>query len=55
MKLHYRQIDVWLHRKFKITLSEQIQKTETKKLIGNVTHDYSKVNDEAARLKSRAS
>ena len=55
MKLHYRQIDVSLHRNVKITSSEQIQKTETKKLNGNVTHDYSKVNDKAARLKSRVS
>ena len=55
MKLHYRQIDVWLHRKVKITSSEQVQKTETKKLNGNVTHDYGKVNGNAARLKSRVS
>lgn len=51
MKLQYGQINVWLRRKVKTTSSEQIQKTEKKKLNRNVTHDYRKVNDKAARLK----
>ena len=42
--------------KLKTTSSEQIpKKTEKKKLNRNVTHDYRKVNDKAARLKNRVS
>ena len=52
MKLHYRQVNDWLHKIVKITSSEQILKKK-KKLNINLTHDYNKVNDKAARLKNR--